>query len=298
MRDRIARWKVVFDTDDNAITKALSRMAWDLAAFTCFVEILRRAPDDGAGKRFNLMIFEMVTSGFWSGTMQGVRRLAEREAVSGAYGVCSLGGLVQDVKAVRPRLTRRVFVEDIAGLNYNYLATRGRRLNFMLARTEGGATWIPREFDDDQSEQRHAEFDAISGTTPGTSTDNDLIREDVFDALERRLAGLNGVVEHVNVEIAHAATEASRHGRVLERWGLDDAKSAIRELAQVAQLVGNWFCFSGIGAVLPYPHFDQFQHLNQPIFNGNTDALRAIWDELETEISQWHNVDHRSLQRP
>lgn len=295
MRQRIEFWKRVYDTDDNAITKALSKMTWDLAAFTCLVEMVRQAPDSENGKQLNGMFLDMLASGFWSSTMQGVRRLAETEAINGPRGVCSLGGLIQDAQAARGRLTREVFVKDIAGLEYNYEATRNRYWEFLHANAGGGAVWVPREFHYEASEQRHADFDWLSGTTPSTSNPSDLIREEVFDALDRRLSQLEGVVEHVNVEIAHAATEASRQGRVLDRWGLNDARAALKELAQIAQLAGNWFCFSGIGTVLPVPQFNQFEHLDQPLFAGNTDDLQAIWDDLDAEISQWHAVDPRTL---
>lgn len=295
MRERIELWKRIYETDANAITQTLSRMAWDLAAFTCLVEMVRQAPDHGEGKRLNGMYLDMLATGFWSSTMQGVRKLAETMPINGPRGVCSLGGLIQDAKAARNRLTREIFVRDIAGLEYNYEATRAKHLEFVLAQPSGGAFWVPRELHYEPSEQRHALFDWLSGTTPGTSSPADLIREEVFDRLEQRLSQLEGVVEHVNVEIAHAATQASREGRVLERWGLTDAKAAIKELAELAELVGNWFCFSGIGTVLPTPQFNQFEHLEQPLFGGNAADLQTLWDGLDREMGQWHAVDPRSL---
>lgn len=295
MRQRIELWKHIFDTDDNAISKALSGLAWNFAAFSCIAEVVRSAPDEGAGKRLNGMILEMIASGYWSNTMQGVRRLAEREAINGPRGVCSLGGLIQDARFARNRLTRKVFVEDIAELPYNYEAVRDQYWQYLFQQPIGVADWIPREYHYEPSEQRHALFDWLSGTSPNTSTPDDLIREEVFDALEQRLARLEGVVEHVNVEIAHAATEASRHGRVLDRWGLNDAKAALKELAQIAELTGNWFCFSGIGTLLPTPQFNQFEYLDQPLFVGDMARLQEIWNAIDAEASDWHNVEPSDL---
>jgi hypothetical protein len=295
MRQRIELWKHIFDTDDNAISKALSGLAWNFAAFSCVVEMVRAAPDEGSGKRLNGMILDMIASGYWSNTMQGVRRLAEREAINGPRGVCSLGGLIQDTRAARGGLARKVFVEEIAGLPYNYEVVRDQYWQYIFRQPTGVAHWIPKEYDYEPSEQRHALFDWLSGTSPGTSTPDDLIREEVFDALEQRLARLEGVVEHVNVEIAHAATEASRHGRVLDRWGLGDAKTALKELVQIAELIGNWFCYSGIGTVLPTPQFSQFEHLDQPLFAGDMARLQEVWDAIDAEVSEWHNVEPSAL---
>lgn len=64
MRQRIEEWKSIYDKDDNAITKALSKLAWHLAAFTCIVEVVRHAPDAGESKRLNGMVLEMLVTGF------------------------------------------------------------------------------------------------------------------------------------------------------------------------------------------------------------------------------------------
>ncbi|MGN6111745.1 MAG: hypothetical protein ACTHOC_01830 [Luteimonas sp.] len=290
MRERIALWKRIFDTDDNAITKQVSKLAWDLAAFTCLVEVVRRAPDAGNGKRLNGMLMDMMATGFWSTTLQGVRKLAETMSIHGRYGVCSIGGLLQDIQDVRHRLTRRVFVEDIAGVEYDYEATRARYWQWAME-GEPGPRWVPREYHYEISEQRHKVFDWLSGTTPETRTPDDVVREQVFIDLAERLKQLDAVVEHVNVAVAHAATEASRAGRVLDRWNLDDAKSAIKELAQIAELVGSWFCFSGVGTVLPVPQSDQFEHLDQPLYQGDVAALREVWDRLSDEMEHWHEID-------
>src|SRR5690606_2892568 len=111
---------------------------------------------------------------------------------------------------------------------------------FILEKQPGKGASIPRELDPEPCRQRHATFDWLSGATPGTSTPEDLIRDGVFDMLEARLGKLDSVVEHVHVQIAHAATEFSRTGRVMQRWNLDDARGVIKVLTQIAQAVGEW----------------------------------------------------------
>lgn len=293
MRERVAEWKRIFDTEENAITKALYRMAWDLAAYSCLVEVVQQAPIVGGEKQLNGLFLDMVATGFWSGSMQGIRRLVEKEPIRGTKSVCSLGGLIADIRGSRGKLTRRVFVSDIAGLEYNYLLTAAAREAYGQDQIQQGndSYWTPQLLNDQQSRKRHAEFDWLSGTTPGTSTPDDLIRTEVFDMLEARLRRSMSVVEHVNVEIAHAATEASRQGRVLERWGLSDAKQAFRDLAELAQVVGNWFCFSGTGTLVPLPQYDQFEHLDVPLYTADRSRLQEVWNEFDRESQQWHQVD-------
>ncbi|UQY86194.1 hypothetical protein LQE85_11830 [Stenotrophomonas rhizophila] len=155
MRHRIEEWKSIYDTDDNAITKALSTLARDLAAFTLIVEMVRQAPDEGEGKHLNGMVVEMRVTGFWNSMLQGVRRLAEPGPVRRKRAVCSLGGLIQDAKAAHADITRRVFVEEIAGLEYDYEAIEGCHWAYVFAHRELSFINIPRELDSEPSRQRH-----------------------------------------------------------------------------------------------------------------------------------------------
>lgn len=297
MRDRIALWKHAFDVDETGVSPTLSQLAWNVAAFSCMVEMVRQAPNapDG-GKRLNGLVIELLASGFWSSTMLAVRRLVDRaHPLQGRHGVCSIGAIVNDVRSVRRRLTRRRYVEDIGGAPYNYELVRKRHWDYLERQSGGGVIWIPRDLDEAPSELRHVEFDRLSGTTPGTSSDVDLIRVEVFDRLDARLARLDGVVEHATLHFAHAASEASRAGRVLDGWGLEQARVSLQDVAQVAELVGRWFCGSGIGSVLPTPQFDVFEHLDVPLFTGDPATLQATWDAFAAEAGGWHSIDHDIL---
>jgi len=253
-------------------------------------------PKKNGEKRISGIVFSLLAEGFWSSTMQGVRRLVEIGPIEGPKGICSLGALIDDVRASRSKLTREVFVRDIAGLAYNYRAIQRQAEEYAHQQIANGirSYWVPRELHHELSAQRHVLFDWLSGTEPGASCPNDVIREEVFNLLSAKLAGLANVLGHVNVDIAHAATEASREGRVLEKWGVPEARLALQQIAEVAEVVGNWFCFSGIGTVLPHPQFDQFAHIGAPLFDGDVTRLQAIWDDFEREAGQWHRVDPRN----
>lgn len=293
MRKRIAEWKRIFESEDSAILKALNKMAWDVAAFSCVVEMVQEAPEVDGEKQLNGLVMDMLASGFWAGTMQGIRRLVESGPIRGPKSVCSLGGLIADIRASRGKLTREVYVKDIACLEYNYLLTRTAHATYSHEQLSQGnrSYWVPIKYHDEPAMKRHNEFDWLSGVNAGASRPSDLIRVEIFDMLESRLNRLSSVLEHVNTNIAHAATEASRQGRVLERWGLSDAKQAVRDIAEVAQVVGTWFCYSGVGFVLPIAHFDQFKHLKSPLFNGDIAKLHEVWAEFDREAQEWHKVD-------
>lgn len=295
MKDRIARWKQVYETDANSIQRALPKLVWDLAAYSCVVEMVRAAPADERGKLLNGMVMDMLAKGFWANTMLAIRRLADHGTIHGQKGVCSLYGLIADAQAARGRLTRRVFVEDIAGLEYNYAAQEERFWEHALAQGAGQAYYVPDGLHYELSQARHREFNWLSGTTDDNATPDDLIRPEVFERLLARLAALDDVVDHAHVAIAHAATEASREGRMLASWKLDEAKAAAKELSQIASLAGRWFCYGSVGGVLPTPQFDQFEHVGQPLFQGDVQALREVWRAFADETETWSDVPAEDL---
>lgn len=295
MRDRIASWKAAFEDEDQGVLPTLVNLAWDLAAFEAFVGIVRDAQGDEDGnQQVNPLVFHLINQGFWLGAFMAVRRLLDRGAIRGPEGVCSLRAIVNDVRAARNHLTRRVYVEDISGVPYNYELTRRRQLEFAEAQEEA-AFWMPRDLWPETSHQRHVEFDWLSGVEAGSSRDSDLIREEIFDRLNARLNGLDAIAEHATVHFAHAATQASREGRVLEGFNLGEVKDALRMLTQTAELVGRWFCFTGTGDVLPTAQFDQFAHLDRPLFQADPDALRATWEQFAAEVGTWPGIENRDL---
>jgi len=295
MRDRIASWKAAFEDEDQGVLHTLINLAWDLAAFDAFVGMVRGAPDDEDGKQqVNPLIFHLVNQGFWLSAFMAIRRLLDRGAIRGPDGVCSLRAIVNDARAARGRLTRRAYVEDISGVPYNYEVTRRRQVEFAEAQDEA-VFWVPRDLWPETSHQRHVEFDWLAGVGAGESRDSDLIREEIFDRLDARLNGLEAIAEHATVHFAHAATQASREGRMLEGFNLGEVKDALRVLTQTAELVGRWFCFTGTGDVLPTAQFDQFAYLYQPLFPADANPLREAWERFADEVGEWPRIENDDL---
>ena len=295
MKERIARWKQVCETDTHSIQRAISKLAWDLAVYSCVVEIVRVAPTNDRGKLLNGMVMDMLAKGFWANTMLAIRRLADRGPINGPKGVCSLYSLIADAQAARGRLTRRVFVEDIAGLEFDYAAQEERFWEYALAQGAEQAYYVPQDLHYELSKSRHQEFNWLSGTTDATATPDDLIRPEVFDRLLARLSQLDDIVNHAHVSIAHAATEASREGRMLASWKLDEAKAAAKELTQIAALAGRWLCYAGVGGILPTPQFDQFEHLDQQLFQGDAQTLRDVWQAFADDTESWSDIAAEDL---
>lgn len=256
--------------------------------------MLKTAPGSDEKKDINGLVMNFVASGFWTNTMLGVRRLADHGNIRDRKGVCSISGLINDIRDHRHLISRRVFVEEIAGQPYDYEEVDRRYWEHM--RSIGpGMHAIPNDLDSDLSKHRHTTFDWLSGKKPDERTPDDLIRDEVFAQLRERLARMKDIVEHVHVVHAHAATEFSSKGRVLDSWSLSDARETLRNLVELAELTGNWFCFESLSSVIPSPMFDQFEHLDKPLFAGDTATLQEVWYRHAEEIGEWHNIDHEAL---
>ncbi|SFK77147.1 hypothetical protein [Lysobacter sp. cf310] len=294
MRQHIAAWKAAFEGDDQAVLPLLVALASHHAAFSAIVELVRVAPEDDAGrKKLNVLVLDLVATGYWTSAFLTIRRLLDKYELDGRRGVNSLRAIVKDVRKCRERLTRRVFVEDIAGIGYDYVSMKARYEEY--ARRQSGPFWVPLELRYEDSVRRHVEFDWLSGTSSAARSADDLISESVFDRLETRLAQLDRVAEHATLRHVHAATEASRAGRVLENWGLNDAFDALKLLVQTADLVGRWFCYSGTGNVLPHPNFDQFEFLDLPMFVGDRAVLERCWETFAEECARWPYIENDEL---
>lgn len=295
MDDRIQAWKHAFEGDVQGVLPTLINLAWNFAAFSTIVELVRHAPDnDRGGKEVNSMMFDLLASSYWGSTVMAIRRLVDAAPLAGDRGVCSLRSIVNDAKVHRAQLTRRVYVESIAGLEYDFEDTRDRHWQFVMSQ-EPGPVHVPRELWYEPSEQRHQEFDWLSGVAEVDRTPDDIIRVGVFERLESRLSELDVIADHGTIYFAHAATEVSRKGRGLTGWNHDEAKASLSKLAHVAELVGRWFCFTGIGNILPTPQYDQFEFLDRPLLDGSADELQKKWLAFSDEVGQWPHIENEVL---
>ncbi|MBS0598838.1 MAG: hypothetical protein JSR92_16305 [Proteobacteria bacterium] len=295
MKDRIAAWKQAFEQDDHAVLPSLTTFAWDFATYLVLVRIVEDAPVDRDGRKMmGALLLELLRKNFWESTVLAVRRLLDKSPLGGKKGVCSLAAIVADVKACRNRLNRRVFVEGIAGLEYDDRAIEERYHAYVRERINQGtmAFGIPRELQYENSRDRHKQFDFLSGVAADQRSEHDLIRPEIFEALEGRLDRLAAVADHADTHFAHAATEFSRRGRVLNNWGVTEARDALELLTQTAELVGRWFVFTGVGDILPTAQFDKFAHLDRPLIQPNSEErLEQVWDEFAAVTARWPFID-------
>lgn len=297
MKERIEAWRQAYELDDNAIVRSLVTFSWNLAAYMSVARMVEAAPDaDEGGKQLNNLMLDLLHRSYWGGAVLATRRLLDRGGLHGTKGVCSLRALIADVKSCRCQITRRVYVEDIAGVEYDYEGVEQRAFEYLRARSSEGPVWMPPELDSYTIRIRHEQFDFLSGVGKAERCEGDLIQPSIFDRLESRLSRLNEVAEHATIHFAHPATQISREGRELEGWGMEDARAALQLLTETAEFVGRWFVNSGVGDVLPTPQYDQFAYLDKPMASAATVSdLRQQWDDFASETVRWPMIEDRAL---
>ncbi len=282
--ERIKRWREAFCDDTTGILKSVQDLLWNYAAFQTTVEIVRLASkrrDENAN--LNQMLFNMISEGYWSSLLLGTRRLLDNRALKGESGVYSIRAVVKDVEDCRCWLNREIYVEHVHGAEYDI--KRLHEEHDKKLATNEGPVWASRDLID--SERAHKCFDELSGVTPPDRCRSDLIDPAIFAKFKARLAGLEGIVDHVNTHVAHAGNKESRESKALENFDIRDARTTLKQLKEISTLVGVWFADEGSGD-LALSLDDKFEGLDRPIVSGDEiKTLENRWQTMESEIAGW-----------
>lgn len=297
MKDRIERWRAAFSGDEQSVVRALVSFAWNHAAFQSVVKAVELLPEGPDGdKPFNWMLLELLKNTYWGSTILAIRRLVDADPLGGKRGVMSLRSILNDVRATRDALTRRVYVEEIAGLAYDAEEVARKEREYLYNHAVGKAVWIPRHLHPDPIRQRHNQFDFLSGVAAEQRSPDDTIQNWVFDRLEARLGRVQQISDHANIYFAHAATAESREGRGLTKWGPEESTTALELLVQTAELMGRWFLYEGVGDVLPMPNGDQFLHMESSLLPGrDTGPLNEHWQAFAERTRAWPFIEDVAL---
>jgi hypothetical protein len=295
IKERIAAWRQAFSDEENGIHSTLVRLAWKHATYLVVLKAFELSPETKTGKKqANDMLLELIADGYWPFMVLAIRRLTDKEKLEGQKGVYSLRSVIRDIRKHRDALNRKVFLEDISEQPYDYESIDLAHADF-IRQSEPGVVWTPKHLISSESKRRHREFDFLSGVDSSRRNPEDLIQESIFDRLEERIKRLDKIADHATIYYAHAATASSRANRGLTEWGTEDAESALKIIAETAQLVGSWFLYSGIGDILPTPQYNQFEFIDKPFFCGEISELEKTWSNFAKRVSGWPYVEDVSL---
>lgn len=298
---RMSIWKDAFNDPTTGIAATLEQMFWDYAAFLTAIKSIHlanhRNREEGNNSRVptNTMLFDLLARGYWSHLFLGVRRLLDGGNIAGNNGVNSLRSVVNDIKAKRPRLTRRLYVQHLCNCEYD--VEKLDRDEWEAMRASGKLVWWGNP-ERSKSHNAHRNFDLLSGVKANERTPEDLIDPKIFDQIEARLTKLDHICEHVSSHIAHSGNGESRDEKSLENFDMRDAKEVLKSLKQVTDFIAILLVHEGTLGLATYQG-DQFEGLDAAW--ASTEDLPILadnWDDIERDIGAWSIKPEEMLGTP
>lgn len=281
----IAAWRDAFRDETTGIHRTIQDLLWNYAAFRTTVRIVQLAGEKTDTRPpLNRMMFNLVSEGYWLSLLLGTRRLLDKAEINVPKGVYSIRSVVRDVKESQSWLTRRIYVEKVLDAEYD-LDRLHQEQHDRLVAAKGRPVWGDPELIKTEAAHRH--FDVLSDVSPLERNSSDLISDAIFEKIESRLSNLDRIADYTSSHVAHAGNKRSRQGRELGDFDIRNAEKTLRQLKEIADLVGVWFANEG-GAGLATYLGDQFEGLDHPVVDSADLAdLSEQWRLIDREIAEW-----------
>lgn len=200
----------------------------------------------------NRLLFDFITTGFWTTQALGIRRLDEGEAKDPSRQIISLHRLVEDIERHRELFTREIYVGyDGAPFDYRAREEEEEKLLAAAAIAGGGSAnssaEVPAGGPDalTVAKDAHEAFDRLAKVEPGARQRSDRIPCDVFARPKELLS--EGTIKKVkrlcNKRIAHAADPHSRGGDLPPDIRFREFERAHRTLIVASSFISAWILF-------------------------------------------------------
>jgi hypothetical protein len=240
-----------------------------------------------------LSVHSLLDKCYLESSIAAVRRLLDRHPLHGTKGVHSLRSLIDDMWEHRELFTRRnLFAVARLPIDPGPRSIRFKRW-FLEVAHECTTLILPADLDTAPIESLHSAIDQLCGVAATARTDDDTIREEVFQRLAAQLDGLEALNLIATKFLAHAATlESIEAGAASElRTTTSDVWKAHETFCRVVQLIDCYILRQTSYGFLPVPATDVLRYIEIPIANTcQLAALREEWDVYQRETETWSNT--------
>jgi hypothetical protein len=228
-------------------------------------------------------LHELIDDGYFIGNSTAIRRLLDAQTASGAGGVFSLVGLINEIGDCEDLFTRGN-VLAARDLDYDYAPARFRA--YAEAENKGTVAISPIGWFG--SRYWHGVMDELCGVVPENRARSDSPNKGRMKTLAMELAEKGrSIREWTNKFIAHAASPESRKGILPQSQSVSLAKLwlAERMIVRSASFISAKFVTGENLAALANPWFDLFAFLNRPFVDPNAiGTMQREWEKHKREI--------------
>lgn len=285
------KWTEHFSGDDeNSICRQLRDLTWYLTVFHVINESRGFSPNAEGQYENNSMLHNFINKCFFEYMFIALRRLLDKDR---GKSTCSLYRLILDMENNHHLITRYVFFNaynleyDVEKVKQEYEKYRDDQ----MAKGNNPFT-VPHRLCWQVLEDRHSDFDKLSGINNNNRNPNDFVQKSVFEKMRKKLESYDDVVLYAHKFIAHLETPLNRKKELADE--IEPTLGRLCEiheiLCKIATFVGRFLEFPGpfLGTVV----FDQFENIDKPFVNTkNINQLRNIWNKYSSLIDSWAYVD-------
>ena len=242
------------------------------------------SPDTKLAARSNTLAY-LIDTGYLANQILAVAKLVDEGSE-----VISVRRLLKDIKKKREVLTREIYVAGF-GDPYNPEVWRENvnqtdpSVRIWGLQAPGLSRWI-------YSYDAHKRFDQLAGVAPAERTRNDLIRPIIFDRIDSWLsiAEIKRLKTVRDNFFAHAG-DALKHGRptTMQSVRFDELDRAQEAIIRAERAITDGLLNYRIARnVIGMPPLGIFSDLDAPYSTNDAEnAMRARWDQLETQREGW-----------
>lgn len=291
------RWMDCLSGDDrNSIFSQIAFMLWDTAIYQIILEGRKfRIKENPEKPQVNLQLHAFIDRNYFQVQSAAIRRIVDDSFdMHGSRGVYSLPAIIKDLKRNREKLNRETYL-TLRGLPYDYSEIQAKEHEFFLSHASNQNLFtIPQELNWQRIEGAHRVFDRLSYVEPEKRSPEDLIDEEVFSCLEKRLEECDPLLELVNKFIAHSATPESRSGIDVFRIKGSEVWRLQKILYEIANFLGT-VLFSVDTVPIPDLSYSVYSNWDKPLYLEDEEhVVYEIFEKFEKETDNWrvNSVDN------
>ncbi|PKO05891.1 MAG: hypothetical protein CVU41_09715 [Chloroflexi bacterium HGW-Chloroflexi-3] len=273
--------------DRNSIFQQINLMIWDTSIFRVVVACRKKKVEKNSEEpEINGALHSFIDRNYFQSQCLYIRRIIDSSfVIRGKKGVFSLGALLKDLKKYRLELNREKFL-FLLGKPYDYSEIQKKENEYL--KTHHNCI-VPSEYDWWPIEEAHRFFDRLCGINITERRPDDVIPEQVFSRLDDKLSTCKKIIEYVEKNIAHSATQDSREIQNAEDLRITfhqiwDAQKIVFEVANFLSTA----LFSTGNMALQTENHNFYQYWDKPMFECDEIGLvRSTVKAYRDETSKW-----------